>query len=635
MKVRLKITSPAGDTTTFEHAGPAVRIGRDAQCELRLEGGNSVSVSREHARIDLAGGRAVVADLGSSNGTLLNDTKITGPRPLRAGDRIQLGYTGPTITVLDLDLAEPVLVAQPVAARPASRAAGPLVAAAGVFGVAAMVLLVLVLRQRPAPAEDTAATTAAPAPAPLPSPVKPLPPPIPPVQPTPPATIAKADNKKPEATPKPEAAPEDDPEVPVGTYVSLKEMGPSVLLERRGEASPWARLRPEADVVSTRALLCLPGYRAHVSAKRGVDLTLWGNVPEFCSVPPTLLESVVMLNASEDVDLDFYLVRGRVQVANTKKSGKAVVRLRYLRQVWELTLPDAESEAVAELWGALRPPTREGGVRSAPMTLGLFTKGHVTLRTGEGGETIDLPDRSRVSRPNEPNAKLYRAVQAELPKWWTQPPVADAQHPREADVMISLFDWSKQLWVPGNLAEEVFNRCGPGRPNAGGSDKEDATYRSLGVYFIGAFDLKEMPLVVQLLEDPTQTRVRRAAAHTLRAWLARDVERNAEEMAKMLRARISPPKKAADVQALLFPFPDDAVRSPEGLSRLARGLTAQLEDGNIAVRDLAAWHLEELARGLGIQQLPPFDAGAPAEARSQVVQQWKRLFGSPRATLAR
>ncbi len=203
MKVRLKITSPAGDTTTFEHAGPAVRIGRDAECELRLEGGNSVSVSREHARIDLAGGRAVVADLGSSNGTLLNDTKITGPRPLRAGDRIQLGYTGPTITVLDLDLAERVLVAQPVAARPASRATGPLVAAAGVFGVAAVVLLVLALRQRPAPADDTAATTAAPAPAPLPPPVKPLPPPIPPVQPPPPATVAKADSKKPEATSKP------------------------------------------------------------------------------------------------------------------------------------------------------------------------------------------------------------------------------------------------------------------------------------------------------------------------------------------------------------------------------------------------------------------------------------------------
>src|SRR5262245_41640307 len=105
MKVRLQIATAPGGSTTLEHAGPVVRIGRDPECELALQGEASQSVSRQHARIDLAAGGATVCDNGSSNGTLLNDRPVTTPAPPRVGDRSQLGYTGPTLTVVELDLA--------------------------------------------------------------------------------------------------------------------------------------------------------------------------------------------------------------------------------------------------------------------------------------------------------------------------------------------------------------------------------------------------------------------------------------------------------------------------------------------------------------------------------------------------
>jgi EmrB/QacA subfamily drug resistance transporter len=50
-------------------------------------------LSRQHARFTLKDGDPVVEDLGSTNGTYVNDQRITGAHRLRAGDRIRLGGT--------------------------------------------------------------------------------------------------------------------------------------------------------------------------------------------------------------------------------------------------------------------------------------------------------------------------------------------------------------------------------------------------------------------------------------------------------------------------------------------------------------------------------------------------------------
>ena len=49
------------------------------------------SVSREHARIDVAGDRAVLEDLGSKNGTQVNGIRVEAPTRLRDGDRLEVG----------------------------------------------------------------------------------------------------------------------------------------------------------------------------------------------------------------------------------------------------------------------------------------------------------------------------------------------------------------------------------------------------------------------------------------------------------------------------------------------------------------------------------------------------------------
>jgi hypothetical protein len=47
--------------------------------------------SSRHAQLTRQGAIIVIEDLGSTNGTYLNDELLRGPRPLHAGDRVRIG----------------------------------------------------------------------------------------------------------------------------------------------------------------------------------------------------------------------------------------------------------------------------------------------------------------------------------------------------------------------------------------------------------------------------------------------------------------------------------------------------------------------------------------------------------------
>jgi hypothetical protein len=64
-----------------------ITLGR-GDVEIRLE---DPFASSRHARISRQGHVVVIEDLGSTNGTYLNDELLTGPQPLHDGDRIRIG----------------------------------------------------------------------------------------------------------------------------------------------------------------------------------------------------------------------------------------------------------------------------------------------------------------------------------------------------------------------------------------------------------------------------------------------------------------------------------------------------------------------------------------------------------------
>lgn len=63
-------------------------VGRDAACEVSIP---SDRVSRRHCQLEPGPGGYVLEDLGSSNGTLVNQERIPSKRLLRGGEYIQTG----------------------------------------------------------------------------------------------------------------------------------------------------------------------------------------------------------------------------------------------------------------------------------------------------------------------------------------------------------------------------------------------------------------------------------------------------------------------------------------------------------------------------------------------------------------
>jgi two-component system, cell cycle response regulator len=65
-------------------------IGRSSKCDVQLD---QESVSRNHARLQKTQGQYVVRDLGSTNGTYVNDDIVSEEQQLRDGDQVKVGRT--------------------------------------------------------------------------------------------------------------------------------------------------------------------------------------------------------------------------------------------------------------------------------------------------------------------------------------------------------------------------------------------------------------------------------------------------------------------------------------------------------------------------------------------------------------
>ena len=76
-----------GKTGTYRLDGN-LQIGRADACQIQL---SDTYVSQFHARIFSRDGSWFVEDLGSTNGTYLNQRRVTSPAELQAGDRLKVG----------------------------------------------------------------------------------------------------------------------------------------------------------------------------------------------------------------------------------------------------------------------------------------------------------------------------------------------------------------------------------------------------------------------------------------------------------------------------------------------------------------------------------------------------------------
>jgi pSer/pThr/pTyr-binding forkhead associated (FHA) protein len=98
------------------------RIGREDGADIVID---DRKVSRRHATVELSNGRALLADTSSTNGTWLNDQRISRVMELRDGDRIRVGHVELRFFDPGAALTDPVGAIRYTPAEPRSDAESP------------------------------------------------------------------------------------------------------------------------------------------------------------------------------------------------------------------------------------------------------------------------------------------------------------------------------------------------------------------------------------------------------------------------------------------------------------------------------------------------------------------------------
>jgi pSer/pThr/pTyr-binding forkhead associated (FHA) protein/S1-C subfamily serine protease len=103
----LRVSSGARHGIRYPLSADFATLGRHPTCDLAFDPEKDAEVSARHAAVFRHGPGYVVRDLGSTNGTWVNGTRVRGDRSLEPGDLIRLGVKGPEIEFAVEEVEEP------------------------------------------------------------------------------------------------------------------------------------------------------------------------------------------------------------------------------------------------------------------------------------------------------------------------------------------------------------------------------------------------------------------------------------------------------------------------------------------------------------------------------------------------
>lgn len=89
--LRLKVVDPPQRRGRIFELGEEVTVGRSPGCAVPLD--DDTFASSIHARVFRRNGELWLEDLGSTNGTWLNEQRLGSPARLQRGDRVKVGST--------------------------------------------------------------------------------------------------------------------------------------------------------------------------------------------------------------------------------------------------------------------------------------------------------------------------------------------------------------------------------------------------------------------------------------------------------------------------------------------------------------------------------------------------------------
>jgi hypothetical protein len=428
----------------------------------------------------------------------------------------------------------------------------------------------------------------------------------------------------------------------VGQLVKLAAAEPALLVQGQTAKDRWNVVDPAKKVFAGRPLVALPGFQGTIETKNGLRLQLWGALPEVSMfrVWP-VVESRVQFHTHPDLELDLTLQRGRLFLSNPQ-ARPLLARVRWdnptnpeVHEFWDLTLEGPGTEVLVELtsyyprdepfFPDANNPRRKGPHGKLRL---LVTKGAVSLRVkddvvrmaqavGPNYREWDSQDGTGNGRRFDP-VPFWAAADEELP-----PDFKDKVDPRVYK------DLAARVAAVQQGRDRLAKRLAAGELGValeGGSQSPDPAERALVVLCYGALD--DLASLVDRLEfeerEPSgpetraATAVRQAAIVTLRGWIAQARDNDYKLFAE-LRAKQFSVVDASIMLKLLHSLSMDEVAQPATFE----SLIGYLDNPKLAIRELAAWHLYQLApAGRNISYL----ASAPEPQRQQAQKEWRKLL---------
>jgi hypothetical protein len=383
------------------------------------------------------------------------------------------------------------------------------------------------------------------------------------------------------------------------------ESVPGVLVGRKDPASDW-RLFKENDPIPTDVLLvALP--EANIKSRNGAvrlgmlaDIGMRGPLPVF--------ESALRIHDSKGVDLDLTLDRGIAVFTNLKKKGAAKVRVRFLDQVWDLTLAAPGTHMGLEIYGRHAPGipkfiTDEGKLKAADVpTMNVYLlvrTGHAMIMTGTQEIALDAPPGPAKIHWDSIARRLHVEY---LDK---QPPTLRPSTPEEMDHYKKICAFARELAERplDDVLEDALKSADPVHHNG-------------AVVCLAALD--KVPKLCEVLGTSKYADARDRCIVVMRNWIGRGPGQVEKLYRFFVDSRKMTPVQTRTAIHLLYGFDDDEQRQPFTYEMLID----LLKHSKMGVREAARWHLVRLVpEGKKID----YDAGAPPEQRQRAIEQWRAL----------
>ncbi len=392
----------------------------------------------------------------------------------------------------------------------------------------------------------------------------------------------------------------DEPRIEAG-----KSVGPTASFIRRESAEKDWQVVRENEAVRTGDLL-LTGTRGSLeSADGAVRLSAIGELAGLSSVP--VIETAIVLHEPKNVDLDFTLDRGRVELLNTKKEGAAHVRVRIGDRDAVVSLTQPGDRLALEVYGRWPRGVRfekkpKPGTGPAIAVVALALKGEIDVKGKNHHVTLKAPPGPALLYVHNLEDEMPSPRHLDsLPDW-----AKDGGRPEETAKMQALAKRFRATATSKSVhqaIEEILN-------------SEDREERQIGMYLLAATD--DLPTMWKVMRDTRDLELWDAGVVALRHWIGRCPGQDQKLYEGLVEKAKLKPVHAETVLQMLHSFGDDQVAQPETYQMLIGYLQHELRP----IRGLAYWHLQRLVpegKKLG------YDPLASREEREKAVEEWRKL----------